>query len=57
MKDDQKIIPVRLDLLLYKDLRKLSYLTEMTMVDIIREGIRLKIKEAQKVLTNADITI
>lgn len=54
---ESKIFPVRIDIKMYKDLRKLSYLTEMSMSDLIREGINLKIAEHRKVLTNAEIVV
>jgi hypothetical protein len=54
-----KYIPlyVRLEESSYRSLRKMAYLNEKSMADITREAIEDKIKEAKKVLTNADIAI
>lgn len=52
-----RILPVRLEEKLYKQLHKLAYLTESSMADIIRQGIKLKLEEYKKVLTNSDIAI
>lgn len=52
-----KVMPVRIDTELYKDLRKLSYLSELPMSELIRQAIKLKIDECKKVLTNSDIAI
>ncbi len=54
---ESKIFPVRIEIKMYKDLRKLAYLTEMSMSDLIRDGINLKIAEHKKVLTNAEINV
>lgn len=52
-----KIFPLRINGSTYKDLRKLAYLTEKPMADLIREGIEMKINENKKVLTNSEIVV
>jgi hypothetical protein len=54
---DSIIYPLRIDVSLHKDLKKLSFLREESMAEIIRDGIRLKIKEYRKMLTNSNITV
>lgn len=54
---DEKILPIRIPGALHKELRKLAYLTEISMAELIRQGIVLKLKENKKVLTNSDIAI
>jgi len=54
---ESKIFPIRIGIEMYKDLRKLAYLTERPMSDLIRDGINLKIDEHRKVLTNAEIKV
>lgn len=53
----QKVFPVRMDEDLYKDLRKLSYLTELPIAEIIRQAVKVKIESHRKLLTNSDIAI
>jgi predicted DNA-binding protein len=54
---EHKIIPIRLDPEMHQNLRKLAYLTEIPMSEIIRQGIKIKIEENKKMLTNSDIAI
>ncbi len=54
---ESKVIPLRVNNRTYKELRKLSYLTERHMADLIRDGIEMKIEENKKVLTNSQITV
>lgn len=52
-----KIFMLRLEPKTHKELRKLSYLTELPMAELIRDAIKNKLKESKKMLTNADIAI
>lgn len=52
-----RIFPVRIDDELYKDLRKLAYLTEQPIAALIREAIHAKLNDNKKMLTNSDIAI
>jgi len=52
-----KVVPIRVDLQTYKDLRKLAYLTEQPMAEIIRNGIEYQLNNYKKVLTNSDIAV
>lgn len=52
-----KVLPFRLDPIMYRRLKKLSHLTEKPMGVIIREGIEKQLNEYKKILTNSDITI
>jgi predicted DNA-binding protein len=54
---EQKILPIRIDKDMFKELRKLAYLTEKPMAELIRQGIKMKLEENKKVLTNSDIAI
>jgi predicted DNA-binding protein len=56
-KIEPKIVPIRLDPETHKNLRKLAYLTEVPMAEIIRQGIKIKIEENKKMLTNSDVAI
>jgi len=52
-----QVFPLRIPCVMHKELRKLAYLTEVPMAELIREGILLKLNENRKVLTNSDIAI
>ena len=54
---DHKIFPIRIDQDMYQDLRKISFLTHISMADIIREGAENKIKEYKKMLTHTEISV
>lgn len=53
----QKIIPVRIDVEMHRNLRNLAHLTEISMAEIIRQGIKIILEQQKKVLTNNDIAI
>jgi predicted DNA-binding protein len=55
--ENVKIFPVRMSGELHSQLKKLAYLTEKPVAELIRMGIQLKLEEYKKVLTNADIAI
>lgn len=52
-----RVFPLRIEDNLYRKLKKLSYLTEISMSDIVRMGIELKIEAHKKELTNSDVVI
>jgi hypothetical protein len=52
-----KVLPIRLEEESYRSWRKLAYLNEMSMAQMIRSLVENKLKETKKVLTNADIAI
>ncbi len=54
---DQKVFPLRLTGEMHQGLRKLAYLTELPMAEIIRDAIKIKLKESKKILTNSDIAV
>lgn len=54
---DHKVIPIRIDSEMHRMLRKISFLTEITMAELMRQGIQIKINEYKKVLTNADVNV
>lgn len=53
----EKVLPVRMGTEQYQLLRKLAYLEESSMSEIVRNIIEEKINSQRKVLTNADIAI
>lgn len=57
VKKPLRVFPIRLEEDLYKKLRKLSYLNEIPIAQIIREAIEIKLEANKKVLTNSDIAI
>lgn len=52
-----KVLPVRVESGKYKQLRKLAYLSEMSMAELIRRMLDEKLNSMKKVLTNSDIAI
>lgn len=52
-----RVVPLRIDSNMHRRLKKASYLTEIPMSEIMREGIEMKLEEMKKVLTNADISV
>jgi len=54
---DFKILPVRFEPETYRLLRKMAYLNEMPMSELIRDLVKNKINEYKKVLTNSDVAI
>jgi hypothetical protein len=56
-KEELKLLMLRLTKKMHKDLRKLSYLSELSMAEIIRTAIDEKLKSNKKILTNSDIAI
>lgn len=50
--DDLKSFHLRLEREMYKNLRKVSFLTEKPMNSIIQEGLEKIMKEYKKVLTS-----
>jgi hypothetical protein len=56
-KNKEKIFPIRLDDETYRQLRKIAYLMEVNMTDIVRDGLKIKLEEAKKILTNSSIVV
>jgi predicted DNA-binding protein len=54
---EQKIVPIRMDNEMHRELRKLAFLTELPMAHIVRQGIQMRIDEIKKALTSRDIAI
>jgi len=52
-----KVLPIRMEETQYRKWRKLAYLNEMSMAELIRQLMDEKLKEASKMLTNSDIAI
>lgn len=52
-----KVLPIRLEEDCYRKWRKLAYLNEMSMAQMIRELVEQKLKDTKKLLTNSDIAI
>jgi predicted DNA-binding protein len=52
-----KMIPVRMDQKMYNELRKLSFLVNIPMSEIVRDCLEQKISANKKMLTNNDIAI
>lgn len=55
--DDDKMLTIRMPNTFHKNLRKLSYLTQKPMAELVRNGIEMVIENNKKVLTNSDIVI
>jgi hypothetical protein len=56
-KNKEKVLPIRLDDETFRQLRKMAYLMEVNMVDILRDGLKIKLEQAKKILTNSDIAV
>lgn len=54
---DYTVFPVRIENSTYKELKKLSYLNEVPVSVLVRQGIKLRIDFFKKQLTNEDIAI
>ena len=52
-----KLLSIRMELDKHKQLRKLAYLTEKPIAELIRNAVDHIIKENGKVLTNSDIAV
>ena len=50
----ERIFPIRIDNEMHKQLRKAAYLTELPMSELIRLGIKMKLEETKKILTNLE---
>jgi hypothetical protein len=56
-KTKEKIFPIRIDDETYRQLRKMAFLLEVTMTDIVRDGLKIKLEEAKKMLTNSSVVV
>lgn len=54
---DLKLLTIRMEQDTHKQLRKLSYLTEESIAELIRQGIQIIIEKNKKVLTNSDVAV
>lgn len=52
-----KVLPIRLEEGQYRSLRKMAYLNEISMANMIRQLIDNHLNINKKVLTNSDIAI
>lgn len=55
--DPHKILPFRMDDELYLKLKKLSYLTDKSMAELVRQGLEKTLNDYKNILTRSDIAI
>lgn len=55
--NELKSLTVRMPTKVHRDLRKLSYLTEIPIAVLIRNGIEIILNNNKKVLTNSDVVV
>jgi len=53
----RKTIPVHMEETTWRNLRKLSHLSELSMNELAREGIEIILNNNKNILTNSDIVI
>ena len=52
-----KVLPIRFEPEPYRQLRKMAFLHEMSMAQLVRELVDKKLLEVKKILTNSDIVV